>query len=174
MNNKENQIYSPNVVFVRDVSKEVLIDSVVSCFGIRKITPTDINGFDTKQFSFGLAEVGSWWGIMDNIYYSLYNHKNYLSFIRLLGDEKEVIQIAIGDIDFSYEIRFYKSGELKRELIASNTSCKKDEVKTELNYGKALKGEKYPIDYPQMFSILRYSGLDIKRADLRYYEYSIS
>lgn len=131
---------SPYYIFIKDESELSFLNLLRKYNIDYKLNIGEANP-RLNQFEFYILPSDEWIVIMDNWWYSLYHLNKQYQFIDELGDDYEMFQFVVGDSDYSYEFKYHRKGKLVRHYEVSNSSYKKRELKTEIDYGQKLKGE---------------------------------
>lgn len=97
-----------------------------------------------------LCDLGSWFMLADDLYYTLWHMKSTRPVIDALGKEHELFACSHGDCDESFDFVHYRNGNLVRKYIVDSPNFN-DQVVT-VNFGVPLPGEA---------ALLKVGGVDI-------------
>ncbi|MEC5125820.1 hypothetical protein VSU19_03600 [Verrucomicrobiales bacterium BCK34] len=109
---QEKRVYSGHWIFVRD--NESLSDTEFLGF-FDCSTQNPLESPEYTNFYAGVGRAPGWVSFLDDGFYSLYNSHDRLALgIERLANQFEVLRIAVGDADNSYEFYHYRDGRRVR------------------------------------------------------------
>ncbi|GAB5532510.1 MAG: hypothetical protein Roseis3KO_42870 [Roseivirga sp.] len=109
---------------------------------------------------------------MDDPMYSLWFDKEIRDRLKALSQEFDIFSCSVGDIDASYDFRYYQKGKITREFVVEDPKMNGGKIVTDS--GSPLPGEKV-IKKDQLEKVLhiaRSLGITVKHnlSDIRCYE----
>lgn len=107
----DGRIWSGHFIYVRDV--RVLSDSeFLAALGLRDYT-LDTQARSPCRYAH-IMRASNWTGYADDWFYTAYNSAGIGDAVSQLGRSYEVLRIAIGDADESFEFYYFLKGSLHR------------------------------------------------------------
>ncbi len=82
---------------------------------------------------------GRWVHIMDNYFYSLWHQQSFREQINELGEKYEIFSCTAGDVDKSFDFKYYKNGKKIREYVVASPNYNDQVIKVDI--GEPLFGE---------------------------------
>lgn len=89
-----------------------------------------------------LTEDEQWTHLMDDWFYTLWYDQEIRERIRVLSFDFDIFCCSVGDIDVSYDFRYYQKGKVVREYVVEDPNFKGPKVV--INTGTPLNGEASP------------------------------
>ena len=86
-----------------------------------------------------LAEVENWKHLMDDFTYSLRFNPDFENKLNALSKSFDIFCCSIGDIDESFDFKYFENGALKREYIVEDPKFNGGEITK--NFGQPLGNE---------------------------------
>lgn len=130
---------SPYFVFIRDISDYDDLD-VLKLLEFESFEEIEMMEFMDDHDCIYLSRDRNWTHIMDNSNYTFWCSSPMHERIERLGRKYEIFTCMVGDVDQSYEFRYYRGGVKIREHIVESPNYSDEVVK--VNYGVPLDVEK--------------------------------
>ncbi|MFK7979869.1 MAG: hypothetical protein AB8G86_07805 [Saprospiraceae bacterium] len=119
---------------------------------------------DGKKRYLFLTESENWTHLMDDWMYTLWHDTNFKSNVTKLSKYFDIYCCSVGDVDESFDFKYFESGRLKREYIVEDPKFRGGEITK--NFGIPFIGEeialnkKEPLD--KVLSIAKLVGINIE------------
>lgn len=120
---------------------------------------------DLKKRYLFLTQVENWTHLMDDWMYTLWHDTNFKDNVTKLSEHFDIFCCSVGDVDDSFDFKYFENGKLKREYIVEDPKFRGGEVTK--NFGIPFIGEeialnkkKEPLD--KVLSIAQLVGINTK------------
>ena len=143
--------HSPYFIFIRGVENKS-DQTILELFGFNQIEPTSNDLVSEDEHCIYLYREKEWVHLMDNFYYTHWHSNQFKARIKELGKQYEIFTCRLKDVDESYDFKYFKHGELKRNYMSESPNY--SDVDVTVNFGEKMNGEldvlsiKEDIDYP--------------------------
>ncbi|MCE7992995.1 MAG: hypothetical protein HEP71_13485 [Roseivirga sp.] len=162
-----DRFYSPFYIFIKGASS--LSDhEILARLGLKNFSQIQNKSIkplgSPGKCHLYIAEDNHWKQLMDDWQYSLWFDPEIRDRLKVLSKQFDIFSCSVGDIDSSYDFRYYQKGEVIREYVMEDPKMNGGEVVT--NLGTPLAGEKAIKKDPleKVLHIASLLGIDVQHS----------
>ena len=109
----DGKLWSPYFVFIKGT--EMTYREVLGELGLGRYVKID--SIERRFDYLAIGRDSLWTHVIDNFGYTHWHSKAFKDAVANLGTRRDVFSFSVGDIDYSYDLLYYCSGKLIRQIV---------------------------------------------------------